>query len=189
MDAGRFLSAGVLLAGVLLQGCVGPPVYSFDPYPAEVGGRLKRNHIHSDIALNRRLSELPAADRERFLAGYPDLEPGQLPPFPKLGLKDLYQRVANVQSRVQATGPLAVLVHVDATGAVESVDFLQVPTWSFRASLETQLRDVQFDPGTCNGKPCAGTFAFSTELEPTVGKHLRKSPWRMKTVIVVPVIP
>lgn len=124
------------------------------------------------LPYDKTYEELSAAEREGVRAAYEDLPATDDPPFPKRGLRAVYQGVIGLQKELLLEGRLVALLNVDAQGLVASVSFIAIPSSTLDLSdsqLQTvigrTLLEAEFKPGTCGGTPCAMEFPVQMSFE------------------------
>jgi hypothetical protein len=86
------------------------------------------------------------------------LSEGDEPPYPRLGLTPMIDRLHVVRGPVGQ--PLRVLLEIDAYGAPQRIGIEGGVNDTFRRQMLTLMSDAAFKPGTCDGKACTRVFAM-----------------------------
>ena len=83
-------------------------------------------------------------------------------PWPKLELDVRYPDLARTAG---VTGKVSAAIHVNAKGLVDSLIIFAKPAGlAFEESVESKLREMQFEPATKEGKPVAAWTWFLFEF-------------------------
>ncbi len=112
------------------------------------------------------MSEDEKATVRRF---YPALAPGDEPPFPSGGLKDILLKLKQAQQRVMDEGSLSLIVDVAADGKPTKVTMAGGGNADLARFAGTVFMQQQYKPAKCDGKPCAMAFyygiSFATRVQ------------------------
>jgi len=112
------------------------------------------------VQLDKPFAELPADEQAFWKSQYEDLGPGDTPPFPVRGLKNLYKAMAVVQRKHQARGKLTMFVQIDKTGRATSVSVIASPDPLLTKDVAAIVMLEEYTPALCSGVPCAMDFPF-----------------------------
>jgi len=125
-----------------------------------VGSTIKRRLVTWPVPVNRTYAELSAGHRDIVRRAYPDMAPGDEPPYPERGMEPLLREVALVQKAQLGDGPVRIGVKVDEKGEAQSAYSLQSPNRNVTQVVGFALMQQKYKPGTCAGQPCARDFIF-----------------------------
>jgi hypothetical protein len=117
------------------------------------------------VAINLPYEQLSADEQQRFKASYERLAEGDEPPFPRQGLKALYDPVLKAQSRFAAGGDLFLVALVGADGKVTEVRTYGSPSVEMTRFASELLLITSFKPAVCGGRACAMEFPLRMALQ------------------------
>lgn len=129
------------------------------------GTLLPSTALTSTVALNKRYFELTDSEKKSVRNSFGDLSANQTPAFPTQGLRSIYRPLIAEQGKTARGGVLSLVVRVDETGQVESVNVIESPTRDLAQASETILKNTQFDPGFCGGDPCSSDFPLEITFQ------------------------
>lgn len=113
------------------------------------------------VAIDAAWDRLSDAERAAVLAIQAAPAPGTTvdePPFPRIGLKPLLERLRVVRGPVGQ--PLRLHLEVDELGALSSLAVGGPVQRLFGHEMFALLRDAAFKPGVCGGKACTSVLSM-----------------------------
>ena len=114
----------------------------------------------SPVASNKRYSELSPEEKASINQYYEMMEPGDEPPYPRDGLKPIYDVIEDGQRKLLVSGELILLATVSATGTVTEVKAIGSPSQEMTKFAASVLLLTQFKPALCQGQPCKMEYPF-----------------------------
>ncbi|HKX40967.1 MAG TPA: energy transducer TonB [Burkholderiaceae bacterium] len=166
MNPSRGLLAAALLIAALCPTAraadeLPPPIYAIKQDVPSLGTNIPRKvATSSDLPLNRRYSELTAAEQDIVKSRYEAMMPLDEPPYPVDGLLPLFNAVRKVQDAVLAQGDLTMFVEVDAQGRATSVSVMKSPDPKLTQAVASVLMLTKYKPAVCGGQPCSMGYPF-----------------------------
>lgn len=130
----------------------------------EPGSKMRPIEVESPIPFDKRYTELSATQKNLFRAQYGVLKASEHPPFPKQGMEAIYKPIIKGHQRVARGGTLFLVAMIDVTGKVENVAVYESPVESITELATAVLFNTDFDPATCDGKPCKMEFPFEFQM-------------------------
>lgn len=128
------------------------------------GSKFRPVEVESPIPVDKRYSELTEEQKNIFRAGYGVLSASEQPPFPKKGLESIYKPLIEGHTKVARGGTLFLIAMVNEKGKVENVAVYESPADMMTQLANTVLFSTEFDPASCDGKPCKMEFPFEFKL-------------------------
>ncbi|GHA01920.1 hypothetical protein GCM10008090_08920 [Arenicella chitinivorans] len=108
---------------------------------------------------------LSASQKALVKSAYESLGLNDTPPFPRHGLKQVYQPVIEANHKIGATGDLVLIADVNQFGFVETITVQASPAQALSLKAEEVLRSARFDPASCDGQPCRMTFPVKISFQ------------------------
>ena len=105
-----------------------------------------------------RNAQLTDDEKRAVKSSYEAMEPLDEPPFPVVGLKPIYQAIAEVQQKLLEEGVLSMQAEVDASGVVTNVSVFKSPDNRLTQAAANVLMLTRFKPAVCRGQPCKMSF-------------------------------
>ncbi len=139
--------------------------YVLRDHRAPTGSRIKRHNISPlKYPVNKPYGDFSAAEKAAFHAHFEGMPPGDEPPFPVAGLKEVLEAVALAQENFLDRGDLSLIAHVGANGVATKVSALKTPSPEMAQVAGKVLLAAKYKPAVCGGKPCAGEFPLMLEF-------------------------
>ncbi len=132
---------------------------------ARPGTKFKQKLFKSDVPFDKSYEELSDGLKSRVKAAYGGLKDSEHPPFPKKGTKVIYEPLYKANLDLRKEGDVLAIAMVDATGKVENVTIYKAPTKNIATMLSYIISNTEFDPATCDGKPCKMEYLFENKIE------------------------
>lgn len=126
------------------------------------GSRIRRELARSPtIPLNKRYEDFTLEQKAALASQYESMGEGDEPPFPKDGMAPILRAIEKANRRIGASGPMSVLVDVNAEGSAVGVSSLNPSADPQMLRFVAQvLMLTRFKPALCKGVPCAMQFPF-----------------------------
>lgn len=123
-------------------------------YP-RTGTNILREVATAPVPPDKSYRELTPEQQASVRSHYQALAPGDEPPYPLKGPKELYAAVHEALGRVGADGEITLLVDVGADGVAKSVTAIGAPTPELVRFASTAAMLQKYKPAICDGQPCA----------------------------------
>ncbi len=175
----RTITRALLLAVVALAGaCAAPVAEKYSIHEDKLDSRFGHDPVISDIPVDKTWDEMTDAQRAIFRARYRDMGPDYEPPFPVDGQLKIFQEVKKLQAAAQLRGKFSALLSVDEQGKAHSIKIVETPDEKINQPMALVLvKNTEYKPAKCAGKPCAMDFVFEMTLDVPVaeaGEHRGK---------------
>jgi len=131
---------------------------------APTGTKRRPVEAESFIPFNKRFNKLTKEQRKLYRSNFHGILDGQIPPFPKKGMKRIYNPIILAHSRYGGGGQLSLLATINKKGMVDKVAVYSQPSKQIGELATAVLFNTKFNPATCDGKPCAMEFPFDFKL-------------------------
>jgi hypothetical protein len=133
------------------------------------GSKFRHVEATSPIPFNRRYDQLNDEQLKAYRFLYQTLTEHKLadtevPPFPKKTLNSIYKPLLIAHKGIARGGMLFLVAEIDETGKTETVTVYQSPARQTTRYITALIFETEFDPGTCDGKPCTMEFPFEIDL-------------------------
>ena len=152
--ASSLFVASVCVADALAQD-VPKAEYSIKEYEARLGTRIRRDQIHgSSVAVNLPYAQLSEQDKASLHAWWENIAPGDEPPFPVHGLRELYDPLRKAGDVFLDAGKLVAVATVGPDGKVLDVRVFEAPSKKMGDFVARVLLLTDFKPAICSGVPC-----------------------------------
>lgn len=125
------------------------------------GTNIRRAAARTSVPPERSYAELTPEQQAIVRNAYAALAPGDEPPYPLHGLKELYTAISKALGRVGERGELMLLVRVGADGTAKSVSAIGSPTPELLQFAAAAVMLQKYKPAVCDGKPCEMMYPFS----------------------------
>lgn len=116
------------------------------------------------VPLNLRWEQLNEAQKAVVRGWYVDMPEGDEPPYPRAGLRPVFEAVWRGQQRMLETGDLMVVATVDGRGEVQEVQAFGTPNKALIDYISRVVIQTQFKPAVCGGTPCRMDFPLKVQL-------------------------
>lgn len=139
--------------------------YNIKQDDPSTGTNLKRAVVNSGLPINKRYEQFTDEEKASLAQLYERLDEGDEPPFPKAGLRPIFEALRKAEDRYQARGDLSLIATIDANGdvtEVKSIGTLDASMVNFAASL---LMLTKFKPAKCKGEACTMQYPFRMNFE------------------------
>lgn len=149
-----------LLAGA--DGCRAQqdgPQYGIRMGHPPTGSSIRRYAVSpSSIPVNQTYGELSATDRAKLHQWWESIPDGDEPPFPREGLKPMFDAMRQAQQKLLVTGELLLVATVEADGQVSQVQAVGSPSPEMTRFSAALLTLTRFKPALCAGAACRMDF-------------------------------
>ncbi|MEH6458573.1 hypothetical protein [Chitinimonas sp. JJ19] len=117
-------------------------------------------------------AELSVAEKKALHANYESIQPGDEPPYPLYGMKDINARIQLLSIQEDELGQskdgqIIATVQVDSKGMPLAVSIYKAPDIPVSNFVVGLLMKTRFKPAKCSGKPCQMDFYYETQLPKT----------------------
>ena len=129
------------------------------------GTRLAPKVVTSPLPLEATYEELTAEDKAKIRANYDGMPEADEPPFPKAGLKPIWETIYENYHPSNQKGDLVVIASVDLYGVVREVAVYETTSNHMTKLVSTALAATEFKPAKCGGEACAMDFIFEGRLD------------------------
>ena len=129
------------------------------------GSKIPSVAATAPLPFDTRYVALSASHKALIKSAYESMGSNDTPPFPRRGLKQVYQPVIDANNNIGATGDLVLIADVNQYGFVETITVKTSPAQNLTVKAEEALRNTRFDPATCNGQPCRMTFPVKISFQ------------------------
>lgn len=114
--------------------------------------------------LDKRFEDMSATEQDAVRSRYPALAPGDEPPFPAKGMKQILDQVRLGQTRVLEEGTMQLVVDVQADGSPAKVTMFGIEKAELITFVGNVFMHQQYKPAKCDGKPCAMQFTYALKF-------------------------
>ena len=128
------------------------------------GSKFKQVDAVSPIPFDKTYEQLNEVQKAAFRATYGGLADNEKPPFPVEGTQSIYKPIIKGHKEIARAGTLFLVAMIDENGKVENVSVYESPHAKMTEYASTVLFNTEFEPATCNGKPCKMEFPFEFKL-------------------------
>ena len=129
----------------------------------------RKTVINSPVPMDRSYAELTPAQQATLRGYYHQMPAADEPPFPRHGMKPLFEALYKVRDRADALrGPVGLLemyATVNSDGKVVDVAVYATPDKAYSEAAATVLGLTEFKPAVCAGKPCRMEFPVVLRFE------------------------
>jgi hypothetical protein len=145
-----------------------PKMYQLLGRP-KVGSKFKHVEAEFPIPFDKKYSQLTEKQQEIYQRIYTwlsgiDIGADQTPPYPVKGLEAVYRPIIKKNLLVAKNKVLFFVADIDKEGIAKSVAIYSSPNREFNDFVNTLMFATEFEPGTCDGEPCAMKFPFEIDL-------------------------
>ena len=142
------------------------PRYTLREDTAPVGSNIPRAVMRDSLLpFNLGWQELSPAQRLVMKSHYETMADNDEPPFPKAGLRAIYDAMNKVARRTGDRGPVRLDLTIDSDGQVASVAVITSPSAGFTQGMAREMLEVPFKPAVCAGQPCRMAFPVRADLQ------------------------
>lgn len=131
---------------------------------APLGTKRRPVEAESFIPFNKRYNRLTIEQRKLYRSNFHGISDDQVPPFPKKGMKRIYDPLILGHSRYGGGGQLSLLATINKQGKVAKVAIYLQPSKQIGELATAILFNTRFKPATCSGKPCEMEFPFDFRM-------------------------
>lgn len=164
----RSLSAGAIaffMCGSLVaQSQVPAPQYKMKA-DERTGSHLRRDAARGSIPFDKTYAQLTDEQKAIVRAPYESMAPDDEPPFPKYGLKRVYEAIVQIRRRVHIEGQFDAGVMVGPDGKASEVRVYKSPDPEVTKIFANLLVLQEYKPPLCHGVPCSQEYAFRVDLQ------------------------
>lgn len=128
---------------------------------ARTGISLPRAAPVTPIPLGKSYANLTPAQQVAVRRHYEALAPGDEPPYPVKGPRQMIAAIQMALGDIPASGELILLVRVGADGVAQSVTAVGEPSAEMVKYASTVAMLQQYKPAICDGKPCEMIYQFA----------------------------
>lgn len=139
--------------------------YGLKENSLRTGTNIRRAAVHSAAPSDRSYADLTPEQQAIVRNAYAALAPGDEPPYPLNGPKELYTAIVKALGRVGDRSELTLLVRVGADGAAKSVSAVGSPTPELLQFAATAVMLQKYKPAVCDGTPCEMMYPFSFKFD------------------------
>lgn len=118
------------------------------------------------VPLDKAYHEMEERYQKIIRADYGDMSADIQPPFPRLGLQELYRPLLQANRRYRDKGELMAIATVDKKGKVANVSLYKTPSPRLGKLAGQLIMLTKFEPGKCGGKVCNGEFLLALDFNP-----------------------
>lgn len=125
--------------------------------PGEVptGSKLRENRAEGFLPLDSSWGELTVGQQNLVRSFYPALEPGDEPPYPVGGNRNIYKVVIKARDAFKdVKGSLRLYVLVGKDGKARTVTAIGAPHPEVTRYASLAVMAQQYKPAMCRGEPC-----------------------------------
>ena len=127
---------------------------------APKGRNLRPIEATSPIPFNKKFDELDERQMAIFRSYFEGLKKTDTPPYPKKGLKEIYQPLIKGHKKIGGGGDLLVFAEINEKGGVNKVIVYESPSKKLADLATTVMFNTKFKAPTCDGSPCTMEFPF-----------------------------
>lgn len=131
------------------------------------GSHLRHDAALGSIPFDKTYAQLTAEQKAIVRAPYESLAPDDEPPFPKHGLKRVYEAIVQIRRRVHMEGIFDAGVMVGPDGKATEVRVYRSPDAEVTRIFANLLVLQEYKPPLCHGVPCSQEYAFEVNLRST----------------------
>jgi hypothetical protein len=110
-------------------------------------------------------AELTPAQKDVVRSAYPALDPGDEPPYPLHGPKELFLALSKISGELWVRGTLRLYVLVGADGTATSVTAIGSPDPELVPLAATAAMQQKYKPAVCDGQPCAMIYPMAFKFQ------------------------
>ena len=145
-----------------------PKMYHIYGRPKK-GTKFKHVEAEFPVPFTKRYADLSTEQQEIYKRIYvwlsgESLKKDQTPPYPLEGLEAIYKPIIRKNLLVAKNETLFFIADINKEGEAEQVTIYSSPNREFNDFVNTVMFSTKFDPGTCDGEPCAMKFPFEIDL-------------------------
>ena len=142
------------------------PEYSIKEDLPRTGSMIRRPEVGlSNVPLNLSYGQLSPGDRAKFNQQYERIAPGDEPPFPLGGLREIYDPLRKAQAALLVPGNLFLIAKIDGHGATQEVQVIGSPDPKMTKFAARVLLLTKFKPAKCSGQPCTMEFPLCVDFQ------------------------
>ncbi|GGY91207.1 hypothetical protein ACFFTM_25360 [Pseudoduganella plicata] len=131
------------------------------------GSHLRRDAARGRIPFDKTYAELTDEQKAIVRAPYESMAADDEPPFPKHGLKRVYETIVQIRRRVHMEGIFDAGVMVGPDGKASEVRVYRSPDPEVTKLFANLLVLQEYKPPLCHGVPCTQEYAFKVDLQYT----------------------
>lgn len=129
------------------------------------GTSLLHEIVVSSVPLDKDYASLTPAQKAAVRQPYEALAPGDEPPYPLNGPKQMYTAMQKALARIGTSGEINLLVRVGADGVAQTVTAVGVPTPEMAQFASTVAMLQKYKPAVCDGKPCEMMYLIAVTFD------------------------
>lgn len=134
--------------------------------------------VSSDVPIDKTYFEMTDEQRAVFRARYNGMGPEFEPPFPVDGQLNIFREAKKLQASARVKGKFSALLNVDEKGKAHSIKIVETPDEKINQPMaQILIRNTEYKPAKCSGKPCAMDFVFVMTLDTPgteAGEHINR---------------
>jgi hypothetical protein len=154
----------LLLFQAGLAGAEDAPSFSIKRDDPPTGSNIRRDRLTSSLPYDKSYAELTDAQRLQFRSRYEVLADADEPPFPQLGLGQIYDPISRAQQKLLNVGMLSLVAYIDETGNATRIEVMSSPSPEMSRFAAMVAMQTKFKPAQCSGAPCPMGFPIRTNL-------------------------
>jgi len=131
---------------------------------ARPGSKFKQKLFKDVVPFDKRYSEMSTALQARVKAAYGGLKDSEHPPFPAEGSQAIYYPLFKANRNLLAEGDVLAIAMVNAQGRATKVTVYKAPSSNVATMINYIISNTQFDPATCDGRPCEMEYLFENRI-------------------------
>ena len=112
------------------------------------------------VPLMKRFSKLKPKHQSLVIDSQTNLEPGNLPPYPKQGVGAILKPYVEYFRWYGESTVGTLTIDVDESGTVQIVRGSAGMRTDVVRHMAGVIHDLEFDPAVCSGNPCSNTFTL-----------------------------
>lgn len=128
------------------------------------GSHLRRDGAVGRIPFDKTYAQLTDEQKAIVRAPYESMAPDDEPPFPRHGLRRVYEAIAQIRRQVHMAGIFDAGVMVGPDGKASEVRVYRSPDPEVTQILANLLVLQDYKPPLCRGVPCSREYAFNVDL-------------------------
>ena len=132
----------------------------------ELGSHIRAELGVFPVPLDKPFHEMAERHKDVIRADYGDMSKDIQPPFPRLGLQQLYRPLLQANRQYRDRGELMAVATVDKKGKVANVALYKTPSTRIGKLAGQLIMLTEFEPGRCGEKSCNGEFLLSLTFDP-----------------------
>lgn len=135
------------------------PEYTIREDAPRTGSLIRKAAVGpAAVPVNLPYEQMTAEDRAKFNENYEQIPAGDEPPFPRHGLREVFDPIRKAQGRLLVRGDLFLVATIDPSGEAVEVTVIGSPSPEMTRFAAEILLLTKYKPAMCGGKPCTMQF-------------------------------